>query len=90
MTALDNLFGVLVKRVGRKGAVFCMGALGLLLAFLLVVCLQAWRGQTIEGAWNTFCAAWAGLLLTFVGGNAAEHFAKRGPGGPAKPDGGAQ
>lgn len=78
MNKLDELFKVLTIRLGRKGAILCVGFAGLMFAYLVVVGFQAWRNQSIEGAWNTFCAAEAGLILAFIGGNAAEHFAKRG------------
>jgi len=78
MKLLDELFKVLTYRVGRKGAILCVGFAGLMFAYIVVVGFQAWRNQSIEGAWNTFCAAEAGLILTFMGSNAAEHFAKRG------------
>lgn len=75
---IDEMFRVLTKYVGRKGAVALMLSGVLTFSFWTVICLEAWRGQNIDSSWTTYCAAMSAVMFAFVGGNAAEYFNKRG------------
>lgn len=67
-----------VKLVGRKGAI-CLAAMKVgTAAFCMTAAVQGYRSQDLNSSVLQYFGFLAAILATFVGGNSAEHFSKKG------------